>query len=409
MNTVVKKVTVPILSLFVFTLSNGLVTTLISIRLHHNGASSMLVGAMMSIYYFGFICGSFRTEKFIIKVGHIRAFATFASFLTIFSLLQGLFFAEWFWLLLRFLSGIATAGIFVVIEAWLLVLSSTKTRGRILAFYMIALYAAQAMGQFLINIADITTMIPFVIAATLSAFAIIPLAMLKVIQPQIEEPSALSFIKLYQASGSGMIGCLASGIVLGAAYGLLPIFLTEQTHNTYYVSLLMSALIFGGMTLQYPVGKLSDIIERRLVLIFISFLLIIISLALLFNHLYNLALFTTFIFLFGGLTFTLYPLSITLACDNLNTKDIISGTQGLSLAYGVGATTGPLIAPFFIRIFGNSGLMIYFAIVGVVLVLFFLYRRSKKPAVGQEVTFIPIPQTTPITAELNSTEENKTT
>lgn len=397
---IAKNALTPLISLFIFVLGNGLFTTLVSVRLHSDGYSSFIVGMATTAYYAGLVCASFQVERSILRVGHIRAFSAFASALAIITLLQGIFGNPWLWLLLRFLSGASTAGLFVVIESWLLILGTIQTRGQILALYMLVFYAAQGLGQFLINLGDPNTLILFVITAMLCSLSVIPMAMAGIGSPQFGEPSSLNFKKLYQKSPSGIIGCLCSGLILGSLYGLLPLYVVEKTQNNSLVALFMAFAIFGGMALQFPVGKLSDHVDRRNVLIGLALIMIVISLAVTFVfHWFSLAL--LFIFLFGGVAFTFYPVSISHACDSLAQHEIVAATQGLLLAYGVGATLGPIIAPIFIKTLGINGLFIYFITIAIILTIFFTTRKIQVPPAEHEETFTVMPQTTPIAAELD--------
>lgn len=385
-------------------LSNGLYTTLMALNLHLHGMSAMFIGTLTGVYYIGLAYGSFKIEKYIIDVGHIRAFAAFTALIIVVCLLQGLIFSPWLWLVARFLAGFGTAGIYVVIESWLLAVGSVKTRGQILAFYMIALYAGQALGQFMINFSSPEKLNLFVLTAMLSALAIIPITLIKTPSPEITEPSSLGFKKLLQSSASAVYGSFSSGLVLGAIYGLLPLFVIQKTESESQVSVFMALVIFGGMALQYPVGKLSDFIERRLVLLCLSLLTMVGSIIIIFGF-QILFLSYGLIFLLGGLTFTLYPVSVSYACDNLKDKDIVSGTQSILLAYSVGAAIGPFIAPIFIHLIGDNGLFIYLAAVCVPLSLLLIWRKRKIRANPQEESFRVMPQTTPITAALDPRKE----
>ncbi|HCA89371.1 MAG TPA: MFS transporter [Legionellales bacterium] len=394
----------PLVSLFVFTLGSSLFTTLVILRLHEAHFSSLIIGAMTSAYYAGLVIGSFRSERFILRVGHIRAFSFFASLLAVICIAQGMYVEPWFWLLLRMAGGFATAGLFIVIESWLLIIGDIKTRGKVLSFYMVTLYAAQGIGQFLINFGSPAELTLFALAAMLSSLAVIPLSITKIGQPEISEPVSLSFLELYKLSTSGVIGCLCSGLILGAIYGLLPLFLTQSLPNLTLVSVFMALTIFGGMALQYPIGKLSDMVDRRIVLIIISCLVTAISIFSIFafHYIWVSAL---ALFIFGGLTFTLYPISISYACDSLSSSHMVAATQGLLLTYSIGAAIGPFISPIFMHYFGKDGLFIYFCCMSTFMVCFFLWRKTQSPAPVQEDTFVVMPLTTPITAELDPRTE----
>lgn len=395
-----KLVLSPLAGLFILILGNSLFNTLVILRLHQQGAASLLIGIMTGVYYLGLALGSFRVEPFIVRVGHIRAFAAFASLLTVTYLLQGIFTQTWVWIVLRIAGGVATAGLFIVIESWLLLLGAADTRGKILALYMISLYAAQATGQFLINLGPVNTLLLFAVAAIFCALSIIPLVMTKIGQPEIQATSVLNIRTLYRISGTGVLGCLGAGLILGAIYGLLPLVIIDMFKAQHYVAPLMALTIFGGMLLQYPLGKLSDLIERRKVLMGVTISLGLLSafMALTFH---NITISTITVFFLGGVTFTIYPMSIAQACDNLQQEDIISGTQGLLLAYSVGAAAGPIIAPLFIHALGPRGLFTYFAFLAVLLTCYFGWRRVQAPIQAQEDSFVPMVQTTPVMSELD--------
>lgn len=400
---VLLKTASPLLSLFIFMLSNGLFSTLLTVRMYQLGDSAIAIGMVTAAYYAGLLVGSLRIEQFIIRVGHIRAFAVFASTLGVTCLLQGIFVDPWFWIAMRFVGGFATAGLFIVIESWLLIMGNATIRGQVLALYMIALYAAQASGQFLLNLSDPSSLVPFIITGILCSLSVIPVAMTSVASPTFEQPSALNFRKLYRISPSGIFGAIASGLLLGAIYGLVPLFLTQNEYSVADIAFLMAMVIFGGMALQYPVGKLSDHFDRRQIIIILCLLIVMISAIIMFSVRQYLLLLGAAFFIFGGLTFTLYPVSISHACDSLDSKDITAATQGLMLSYSIGATVGPLLAPFFIKTIGPIGLFIYFSVVASGLGCLLVWRKFCKAAIpaAKHVEFVSMPQTTPVLSELD--------
>ncbi len=171
------------------------------------------------------------------------------------------------------------------------------------------------------------------------------------------------------------------------------------------------------MILQYPIGLLSDNFDRRKVLILISALLIFLSIIVTVIGYKNFSFtqLTIIYFIFGGMSFTFYPVALSMVCDSLRSAHIVSATQGLSLIEGMGSIIGPIIAPPFMKIFGIKGLTIYFIIVASCLLLFLIYRTIKKEKTAYNNHFVVAIHTTPIVAELdprgkeineNKTEEN---
>ena len=166
----------------------------------------------------------------------------------------------------------------------------------------------------------------------------------------------------------------------------------------------MFCLIMGGMMLQYPVGKLSDIFDRRLVVVIISLLVMLTSLLFMFlfkNYVLSLVLIT----LFGGFTFTIYPISISYSCDALESKDIVAGIQALLLSYSLGATLGPFVAPIFMHKPNENGLFIYFILVFGCIASVFLWRKTQKESPPQEEPFQIMTQTTPVMSEIDPRAE----
>lgn len=394
------KIFAALTSLFIFMLGNGLFNTLVPLRLQAELAPTYFIGMIGAAYYAGLVLGSFRIERFIIRVGHIRAFSAFASGLAVICVLHGFYYNPWLWLVMRFLGGFATAGLFIVIESWLLLLGTIKTRGRILSYYMLVLYAGQALGQFLINLDSTANLTLYTLAGMLGTLSVLPVAMSKVAAPQIEEVSELDLMLLLKKAPAALFGSYSSGLILGSVYGLFPIYLQTKTNGAQGVSLFMALIILGGTAFQYPVGKVSDFYDRRSVLTVVSIAACVASLLVTLSfHSYLLALVNVFVL--GGMIFTLYPLSITYACDALGSQDIVAGTQAMLFAYSIGATMGPLISPGFMLGLGNEGLPIFFASVSGVLTLLLIWRRLARKAVPPEENYLTVTQTTPVIIELD--------
>jgi len=393
----------PMLSLIIVTLGNGLFNTLVTVRMHLEGESSQMIGFVSGAYYAGLVLGSFRCERLINKYGHIRAYAAIASVLAVASIMQGLLVNAWVDLVLRFICGMAMAGVFVVIESWMLAKSERKIRGQILSVYMIALYASQASGQFLLNLSDPKSIIPFCLVALFSSLSVVPIVLTLERSPDVDEPSVLSFKQIYKISASGVIAALIAGLLLGSIYGLMPLFLTEQNYSLSQVALIMSLIIYGGMAMQYPVGKLSDHFDRRRILLLITVLALLCALIILFYARYKINTLMAFAFLFGGFTFTMYPIAISLVCDNVGQKDLVAATQSVLLTYGIGAAIGPIIAPMFNHIAGQSGLILYFIILCALLSLFLIWRdRYGQPIdVNKQQDFVALTRTSPIANEFD--------
>ncbi|WP_169050284.1 MFS transporter [Legionella taurinensis] len=348
----------PLLSLFIFLLGTGFVSTLLILKMTLAQASTGFMGAITSVFYIGVVAGSLRTEQMILRWGYRHAYGLFSLILALCCLLHGFFYEPLLWLILRFIAGFVTAGVFVVIESWLLSVSSSRNRGQIMAWYMIAFYSAQSVSQFILCLKDTSPFFLYELAALLSVISVMPIAFLARSIPRLTSSSSVPRIALLKASIPGLTGALVSGLIMGVIYGLLPVYLSALSGGVSLVATYMFAVIFGGMLLQYPLGKWSDQGDRRQVLMRVTVLTILTLLCLIGFKGPSAWLFS-FMMLFGGLTFALYPISVSDACDALAPEDIVAATQTLLLAYSVGAMAGPVIASFFMQELGNRGLFIY--------------------------------------------------
>ncbi|MGI2028449.1 MFS transporter [Endozoicomonas acroporae] len=392
----------PLSGMFIFALASGYLTTLIPLRINATDGNDFLAGLMGTAYYLGLLAGSFRSESIVCRVGHIRSFACFMALLCATVLSLALSENTTSWLVLRFLNGMAVAGIFVVVESWLLCESDSANRGRVLSFYMVSLYGANAIGQLFVGLLDSSSLMPFILIGILLSLSIFPPAMTRIPTPEIEEASTLGFRKLFELTPSGVLGCFAGGLVLGGLYSMLPIYLADLSgSDDYTVALFLAITMIGGMALQFPVGYLSDIIDRRKMLVLVALAGCAICFALILGS-HESWLYYPSLFLFGGATFTLYPLAISHGCDHMHPDDIVAGTQGLLLAYSLGSCIGPIFASLFMSHI-PEGLMLYFITVMGATGLFFLIRMAYRPAIytSEEQYFIPVPRTTPIVAQID--------
>ena len=376
--------------------------TLIPLRISSLEHSNILSGLIGSIYYLGLFSGSFRSERLVNRIGHIRSFAGFMSVFCFSVLLMAIFTDIYSWLILRFINGITVAGIFVVVESWLLCESDVSNRGKILSYYMVSLYGANALGQLFVGLIHSDSLMPFIVIGALLSLSIFPPATTRAPTPELStEESTLNLRALFKLTPSGVTGCFAGGLVLGALYSILPISLLQTHSDKSEISTLLTITMAGGMILQYPVGYLSDHIDRRKVLIAVALVGTLACVAyILAANSYWLELFL--LFLIGGTTFTLYPLSISHGCDHMLPEDTVAGTQGLLLYYSVGACTGPILGSLMARYF-DHGLMLYFILTMGGLGLFFMSRLLSRPVIysSEEQPFIPVPRTTSVVAQLD--------
>lgn len=403
MKKLVSSLFAPVASLVIIMLGSGFYNTFITVKLHQAHTPSILIGLVSAGYFAGLLVGSVRAEKLILRIGFIRAFATFASCFTALVMANALYFSPYYYLVLRFAHGFCIAGLFVVIESWLLIFSTHETRGKILSIYMSSIYTAQAAAQVFLAMLDLNTVLPFAIVVIFSSLSVIPVSMMRASYPTLTEHAYISAKKLIQICPFGFISCVCGGMILSSIYSLAPIFAQEIGFDLTQVSWLMGLTILGGFLLQWPIGHLSDIFDRRKVMTFVCAMTALISLLLAFSPFLKPWMILTLSVAFGGFAFTIYPLGITYTSDQIDAKHLIAATGMLLLAYSWGSVSGPILASLVISIFGPIGLFLYTMVVAALLFCYGIFRSLQKPPTprNEQGGYVATPRTTPIASELD--------
>jgi MFS family permease len=381
--------TLPILSLILMMLGNSLLMALIPIKLSLLGASEFIVASIFSSFALGFVIGACYMDRLIARVGHIRSYTGFASILCSSILFLAFVDSLHFWMFLRLIHGICTAGLCLIIQSWLLSFGTKATRGTILSLYMVFFYGAEALGAQLITFSSVNSPLHFCLAGLLCSFSILPLNLTHLENPSIPAPQPQNFYKLYQLSASSMLGCFGAGIIIGSIYGLLPYYASLEGFSPLQITRILSITILGGMCLQYPIGLLSDLWDRRRMMVIVSLGTTGVSLLLLAFGSHHGSLFVLIYGLLGGLSFTIYPLCINHARDSMDTTNLLSSMQGLLLAYSFGRVAGPQIASVFMTTFGPKGLLVCLALISCILAFFFKWRRRQANEQEEETEEIP--------------------
>jgi MFS family permease len=400
----------PFLSLAFIVLSSAAFTTFISIKMQVEGFTETLIGIVQSGFYFGYLIGSLKAENIIRRVGYIRSFVFFAALFGSVILVQGLYINVFLWTILRSLSGLSIAALYVIIESWFLSSSNSKTRGRVLSIYMIAIYASQSLSQLLIRVLDLKELTAFLVFGILCYLSIIPVSINYSATPETDSENIIkkSYREVYKSTPFSFWACLISGLILSSIYSFLPIFAKLKGLSVSYI---MTTTIAGGFLLQWPIGYLSDIVDRRKVLIVSGIFLTIPSLLLYFNS--DNSMFAYILcFLLGGFSFVIYPITVTNASERFDIKYIPFVVGLMSLLYGIGATAGPFLTSLFMER-SSAGIFLYISIMSILLTLLGIYFRIKNPKVipqEEKNEFVPIP-TAPIGSEITAKaiEENKPT
>ena len=380
---------------------NGLITALLPVRAELESFETLEIGILGAVYFGGFIVGCVYGPRLVRRVGHIRTFASLSSLTAATVLVFPLIPDAMVWWVLRFLQGCCFAGLYVVIESWLNDRTDIRNRGAVMSTYTFITFSFLTVGQYLLLAYPEEGFELFVIVAVLLGLSLIPVSLTTASMPRQPMVVRLDLPGLWRLSPVGFAGCLVIGCANGSFWALGPVYARRSGLEIGdLVYFLAGATLVGALT-QWPVGRLSDKTDRRLVIIGTAIcaavsgvllgswpepsanMLIILSAA------------------FGGFAMPLYAVSVAHANDYAASDNFVTTASSLLVVYGCGATIGPLIASSLMDLTGPGGLFMFTTIVHSGLVIFaaLRFRMRARPTEEERCDFVVITQTSPVCYE----------
>ncbi len=394
-----------LLGTVVLLLGVGLLNTLIPLRGQSLGFSVTMVGALTSVYYVGYFIGTFTLPPMIHRIGHIRAFAFCTALVAALVLLQAIGSAYWLWLVLRILQGLALVGLYAIIESWLNVAADPRHRNAVFSVYMMLNLSALALAQQFLRI-EAEAWVLFAVVAILICIATLPVASTRQLQPQIQSIPKLDVGRLFRLVPTALTTAVVSGLVMGALWGLLPLYARGIGFDSGEIGTYMSVTILGGVALQWPLGRLSDKYDRRLTLAGISAIAALVALASLFMSGNSQWMAMTLVFAFGGVSFSVYPIAVAHLVDYLPREELLSASSSVLLVFGIGSAAGPLLAGALMNMLQPWLLFVWFAGLNSLLAVYALYRYAthRRETIADK-HFVPMVRTSPGVLDLHPETE----
>ena len=370
-------------------MGNGLQGTLLGLRADIEGFSTLAIGLIMSCYYVGFLLGCFFVPNMITKVGHIRVFAAMASLASTTILINGTILKPEIWAIARVISGLSFAGLFIVTESWLNNIARNRLRGQIFGFYLFILYTGLFSGQFFIYLGDIANIGLFVIVSILISVSMLPITLANKPSPGYEEPENLPFKVIYKKSPFSFLSSAISGICTSVILSLASVYAIQIGLNKFQTANLIAAYIVGAALIPLLMGWLSDKFNRRKVLTICALLGALTALLCWYFVEYKFI----FIILFGGMTTSIYSISIAHLNDHLKPEQMLSGSSSIILTNSIGAVIGPISVGLLMQKFSPEAYFQTLAAALLILFVYGFYRNfiGKTIDVEQQTDFMPIP------------------
>ena len=364
---------------------NGMQGTLLGIRGEIEGFSTSQMSFVMSAYFAGFLGGSRLAPVMIQRVGHVRVFAALASLISAVILLYPTFANPWIWAIGRVLIGFGFSAVYVTAESWLNDAADNSNRGKALSLYMIVQTLGIVASQALLLTADPSGFVLFVIPSVLVSLAITPILLSITPTPAFDTTKPMTLRQLATFSPLGCFGMFILGGVFSAQFGMSSVYGAQVGLSVAQISTFVATFFLGSVLLQYPIGWLSDRMDRRVLVIFVSGIGAIGSfIGLTFGPDFNMLLVTAFIV--GGMSNPLYSLLLAHTNDFLEHDDMAAASGGLIFINGLGAISGPLIVGAMMENFGSGGFYLFTAVLFLILVVYASYRATKRAAISAEDT-----------------------
>ncbi len=358
---------------------NGIQGTLLGIRGNIEGFTTYQLSYVMAAYFVGFLFGSWAAPKMIRRVGHVRVFAALGSLISAILVIYPVF-PDWVaWTALRVLAGFCFSGIYITAESWINNTATNETRGQALSAYMIVQMLGIIASQVLINVPDASGFALFIIPSVLVSLAFLPILLAPTPAPAFDSTRRLPFASLFRISPLGCIGMLLTGGIFSAMFGMASVWGAQVGLSIRDISIFVGALYVGGLVLQYPIGWLSDRMDRRQLIMVLS---AIASLTMLVAALLPLpfAALIVVALLLGGITNPVYALLIAYTNDFLSREEMAAASAGLIFLNGFGAIFGPTATGYLMETTGPRGFFLFIAILYIALTAYALWRMTRRAA-----------------------------
>ena len=341
----------------------GLQGLLLSVRGAEEGFSLLALGLIGTGWSVGFVAGSITVPMLVQRVGHIRAFSIMAAIGTVTILLNLLWVQDIGWIVLRAFSGFCFAGAAMIVESWLNEVADNRSRGTIFSVYVTINMAASTIGQLAMSVTGTGGYVPFVVGAIAFICAILPSAMTSTPQPRPLKSARLDVRLLYKTSPLAVIASFACGMANGTFGTLAPVYGYETGLDAAGIALLFAVTAILGAIAQIPAGRISDKIDRRLVIVFLSGAAAVIGLVTVLASSAGLMAggspLTFVLFaLYGFSAYPLYAIAVAHANDFAKDGEFAAVAGGMLLILGIGLAIGPVIASWVMQNVAPVGLFI---------------------------------------------------
>lgn len=269
------------------------------------------------------------------------------------------------WIALRLLQGAGITLPWLVGETWLNTVADDRTRGRVMSLFVVSLFSGFAAGPLAIGWLGTEGWAPFLLAIGALALTAAPLILAHRLAPRVEGHGGTGLRGAARLVPLAMAGALAAGLLEMGNLALLPIYALHVGLDEAGGLRLLTALIVGGLVLQFAVGWLSDRLPRRALLVALGLLCAALSVVLGASVAGPAGLAVAF--LLGGAVLGVYSLSLALLGERVRGPDLVTANAAFLVFYQLGAIAGPGAGGLAMAAGGPHGFLGLVALAGLAL------------------------------------------
>ncbi|SLN45780.1 putative MFS-type transporter YcaD [Roseovarius gaetbuli] len=390
-----------LLGMMMLQVGNGMQGTLLGVRGALEGFSTFQMSIVMSSYFLGFLAGSRMAPEMIRRVGHVRVFAALGSLISAVLIMYPTIADPWAWAVGRVMIGFCFSGVYVTAESWLNNSATNETRGKALSLYMIVQMIGIVSAQGIMVMADPAGYVLFVIPSVLVSLAFAPILLSVSPTPAFDTTKPLSLLQILKISPLGCVGMFLTGGVFAAQFGMAAVYGSEVGLSIGQISAFVASFYIGAMLVQYPLGWVSDRMDRRKLIAVVS---LVTGIGALIGMVFGVNFWMLLVaaFLVGGTSNPLYSLLIAYTNDFLEHDDMAAAAGGMVFINGLGAIAGPILVGWMMGAMGPGGYFLYMAVLMFMLVAYAIYRMTQRaaPSVSDTDSYTPVsPSSSPMAVE----------
>ena len=399
-----------LISLFLLQIGASLSGTLIPLRGYAEGFPTPLIGALGTAYFGGFVIGCFVAPLIVRRVGYIRSFAALCAISAVAVMVMPLVPDAIVWLVLRVLGGAAASSIYAVIESWLNDKTDRAHRGATFSIYQVLMFIGSLSGQNMLGLAEVTAPDLFIYSTALIVLALVPVAMTRRESPAPPTRVRIDIRWAISMSPIAAFGCLCVGLSNGSSWSLAPVFVSSQGFTAQHSGWFMMAFLLGGALGQYPVGWISDRLDRRWVIMGVAAASGALGLVLSFEYGGEFTVLAATMFCYGLVSLTIYSLCVAHVNDVVDPTRRMEIASAMLLFYSIGAAIGPLLASTIIDATSFASLYRFTAVGHAAIASFAIWRmirRPRVPADDRPAFVVTMPRTAPVVSDLDPVDNDQ--